>query len=1181
MRLKEIQLAGFKSFVDATTVALPGNRAAVVGPNGCGKSNIVDAVRWVLGESSARQLRAEALTDVIFNGSNTRAPASLASVELVFDNRAGRVGGTLVEGKMANYAEIAVRREVGRDSQSTYYLNGVRCRRRDIADVFLGTGFGPRSYSIIEQGMISELTDAKPEELRGYLEEAAGVTKYKERRRETQNRIAHTVENLARLGDLREELERQLAHLKRQAKAAEKYRLLKEEERQRSAQLHAIRLAGVEAALESQTAEADALAAKHAEALSIRQTIDTELLRWRETHAVETESATAAQARFYGLGTAVSKLEQAIAFDRQRLTELEREGQVLALRQQDIEAQLAADAERTVQIKVQQQAVEPNLAASQAADAAAAQRLEALEREVRARQSAWQEHNRRVAENDGETRVRQNQLEHAQQLLEELQDRLDKLRAEPEAAPDDDGFQDLTRAVGQGVRQVSALASAVQANAHALAEAKRQASEREQTLEEARQTAQRHQAEHMAVHAAQEAALGRAAPSQAAAEWLRANGLAEARRLGENLSVAEGWERAVETVLRDDMQTIVVADGDGFAAHVAKLTAQPNGAGRTSLLAAATRRERGPDAPGRPPTLAGFVVGDYGSLLDGVYAADTLADAQKARRHLAPGESVVTRDGVWLGADWARFDAGLEQDSVLGRASELEALGRQAAATEADRERHATLLTKARQRVRELEQEREDLRTRHGDAAAELARVKGEHDIRNVRREEAEARARRNAAEKRELAARAGSADNAAQAARARLVKLGDEAERLATAGGELRAAHKNDAATVDAARQQARQTRDAYHRQHAESQTLAATLVAVETAHARLLEQQQELRRRADEQSAAMDAIKTALPKRQDELQERLAERGEAERQLKKLQQRLEAINAEMSKAMGKRNEAERAADDARERLEAARLECERTAAKHENIVGELRGTGIDRDEARQALAAADAQPDEQAWRERLEKLATRIARLGAINLAAIDEYETQSERKGYLDRQHADLEKALATLRGAIARIDSVTRARFKDTFNQVNKHLQSLFPKFFGGGSASLRLTGEDWLNTGVTLMAQPPGKRNSNIHLLSGGEKAMTAVALIFSIFQINPSPVCMLDEVDAPLDDTNVGRFADLIRELSSDVQFVLISHNKQTMEMADHLLGVTMQEAGVSRLVSVDVEQAAHMAAAG
>ena len=1179
MRLKEIQLAGFKSFVDATTVALPGNRAAVVGPNGCGKSNIVDAVRWVLGESSARQLRAEALTDVIFNGSNARAPASLASVELVFDNRAGRVGGTLVEGKMANYAEIAVRREVGRDSQSTYYLNGVRCRRRDIADVFLGTGFGPRSYSIIEQGMISELADAKPEELRGYLEEAAGVTKYKERRRETQNRIAHTVENLARLGDLREELARQLAHLKRQAKAAEKYRLLKEEERQRSAQLHAIRLAGVEAALESQTAEADALAAKHAEALSIRQTIDTELLRWREAHAVETESTTSAQARFYGLGTAVSKLEQAIAFDRQRLAELEREGQALALRQQDIEAQLAADAERTIRIKAQQQAVEPNLAASQAADADAAQRLEALEREVRARQSAWQEHNRRVAENDGETRVRQSQLEHAQQLLEELQGRLDKLRDEPEAAPDD-GFQDLTRAVGQGVRQVSALASAVQANAHALAEAKRLASEHEQALEEARQAAQRRQAEHMAVHAAQEAALGRAAPSPVAAEWLRANGLAEARRLGENLSVAEGWERAVETVLRDDMQTVVVPDDDGFAEHVAKLTTQPNGAGRTSLLAVATRQERGPEAPGRLPALAGFVAGDYGSLLGGVYAADTLADAQKARRHLAPGESVVTRDGVWLGVDWARFDAGLEQDSVLGRASELEALGQQVAATEADRERHETLLTKASQRVRELEQEREDLRTRHGDAAAELARVKGEHDIRNVRREEAEARARRNAAEKRELAARMDSADNAAQAARARLVKLGDEAERLATASGELQAAHKNDAATMDTARQQSRQTRDAYHRQHAESQTLAATLAAVETAHARLLEQQQELRRRADEQSAAMDAIKTALPKRQDELQERLAERGEAERQLAKLQQRLEAINAEMSTAMGKRNEAERSADEARERLEAARLECERTAAKHESIVGELRSTGIDRDEARQALAAADAQPDEQAWRERLEKLATRIARLGAINLAAIDEYETQSERKGYLDRQHADLEKALATLRGAIARIDSVTRARFKDTFNQVNKHLQSLFPKFFGGGSASLRLTGEDWLNTGVTLMAQPPGKRNSNIHLLSGGEKAMTAVALIFSIFQINPSPVCMLDEVDAPLDDTNVGRFADLIRELSSDVQFVLISHNKQTMEMADHLLGVTMQEAGVSRLVSVDVEQAAHMAAA-
>ena len=1181
MRLKEIKLAGFKSFVDPTTVVLPGNRCAVVGPNGCGKSNIIDAVRWVMGESSARQLRGESLTDVIFNGSTARSPASFASIELVFDNRAGRVGGSLVEGKLANYAEIAIRREVSRDAQSIYYLNGSRCRRRDIADVFLGTGFGPRSYSIIEQGMISELADAKPDDLRGYLEEAAGVTKYKERRRETSNRIAHTVENLARLGDVREELSRQLAHLKRQARAAERYRELKSEERQRTAQLHAIRLTALQEALAAQGDAATKLEVKHAEALGARQAIDTAVERNRANHARETDAASSAQALSYSLAAAVSKLEQAIDFDRKRKDELTQEGQSIEHRQREIDVQLAADAERVAAIRGQLDTARPALAASKAQDTAAASRLAELERDERARQTERDVHGRHVNENDSEIRVQRSHVEHGEQALEDLRCRLAKTVHEPDPQEDTE-LADLTHAIGQTVRQLSNLASAVQANMEALEGAKQHRAEREAALDSAREEHLRCEARRTALAATQEAALGRAATSDATGQWLASAGLTDAPRLGESLIPEPGWERAVETVLRDDVQAILIDEDEAFAKRMSALAEVPTGVGRTTLIR--PRAGRGADAGASRRPLAGLVAGDAGSLLAGVYAADSLAEAMAVRQSLAPGESVITGDGVWLGVDWIRVDEKLEEEGVLRRAAELETLVGKVAEAQADVNRKAALAEEARQAVVELEQARETLRSRHGEAAAELARVKNAHDVRRVRQEEAEARWRRNAAERRDLQARVDAQAKAVASGSERLAELDAKAKQLSASGDALRAAHEEHAEALAAARREAREERDEYHRRNAASQTLAASLAEVEAAHSRLLAQQRELGARMREQREAIAAIGAAAPERRAELQAKLAERADVEKRLEQLRERLEVINTEMAEALAARAEREREADDIRSRLEAARVEHGRLREKRDHLRAQIDETGIDLDEARAGFLAEtpeDAAPDEGKWQEMLESLRSRIARLGPINLAAIDEYETQSERKRYLDGQHEDLEEALATLRGAIGRIDRVTRARFKDTFNQVNKHLQTLFPKFFGGGRACLQLTGEDWLDTGVTLTAQPPGKRNTSIHLLSGGEKAMTAVALIFSIFQMNPSPVCMLDEVDAPLDDTNVGRFSDLIRELSSDVQFVLITHNKQTMEMADHLLGVTMQEAGVSRLVSVDVEQAARMAVAG
>ena len=1187
MRLKEIKLAGFKSFVDPTTVALPGNRCAVVGPNGCGKSNVIDAVRWVMGESSARQLRGEALTDVIFNGSNGRSPTTLASVELVFDNRAGRVGGTLVEGRLANYAEIAVRREVSRDAQSTYYLNGSRCRRRDIADVFLGTGFGPRSYSIIEQGMISEIADAKPEELRGYLEEAAGVTKYKERRRETQNRIAHTLENLARHADLREELDRQIAHLKRQARAAERYRELKQEERARTAQLHAIRLTALEETLGEQAAAAAALEVEHAGALSKRQALDTALERDRAAYAERSDAANAAQARLFEVRVGVQALEQAIDFDRKRRAELEQENQALAVRQREVAAQIEADGDRVNAMQREVEAKRPALAASEAKDAEAAQRLEQTEELARTRRQEWEEHARRANENAAETRVCQSRVEHGEETLADLRTRLDKLPEEPAAEEEDGDLQSLAHAVGQAVRHLGACGKALEDNAETLAAAKQTLAERDQALQTARQVAGERQAEHAALAAAQDAALGRAAASETASQWLDECGLSDSPRLAENLIVTTGWERAVETVLRDDMQAVVARDGadaggEELQQRISALAAAADGG--AVQVAVVQPRANAAEANRKLTPLATFAQGDYGSLLAGVYAAQTPAEAFAARQHLAAGESIVTREGLWLGVDWMRLDRGAEADSVLGRAAALEALKQDVEAAVAEADDVAARVEECRRGIADLENQREALRGRHADAAAALARAKNEHDVCRVRQEEAQAHAQRIAAERRDVEGRVAKEAAQLEAARARLAELGGEAQALAATTENLRQARAESDQAVDAARRQARQAHDEHHRLSTEAQMLAASLAAAAAARERLLGERENLARRAKEMTETVAAIEAAAPERQQQLQAKLAESRTAEEELAKLRQAVEQLDATMREAAGKRNEAEQLADEVRSRLEEARVERERLAANRDHLRAALAETGVDLEEARAGVAAEAGDgtiPLEERWVEMVEKIAARIARLGPVNLAAIDEYETQAERKRHMDKQHEDLEKALATLQGAIGRIDRVTRARFKDTFNQVNKRLLTLFPKFFGGGRASLQLTGEDWLSTGVTLMAQPPGKRNSSIHLLSGGEKAMTAVALIFSIFQINPSPVCMLDEVDAPLDDTNVARFADLIRELSNDLQFVLITHNKQTMEMADHLLGVTMQEPGVSRLVSVDVAQAARMAVAG
>ncbi len=1164
MRLKQIKLAGFKSFVDPTTVTLPSNRCAVVGPNGCGKSNIIDAVRWVMGESSAKQLRGENLTDVIFNGSNSRKPTAIASVELIFDNRDGRIGA-----EYAAYAEISIRRQVTRDSQSAYFLNGNKCRRRDIMDIFLGTGFGPRSYSIIEQGMISQLVEAKPEDLRVYLEEAAGISKYKERRRETENRIRHTRENLARLNDIREELDKQLRHLDRQAKAAERYRGLKEEQRRLTAELYTIRYSALEAELAQRQAEIGALEVALEQAAAAQQRLDTEIEGARQAHSDQSEAFNEIQGRYYRLGADIARIEEAIQFNQERVRQLELDLETVAQRAQETTRQLDMDEGQIGELKNQIARVGPQVREAELADQQAQKEASELEETNRQWQKDWDVFSRAAAERERDAEVQSSRIEHLEQLLQRLRGRHEQLEMDASApAPvADHEVSSLAAEIEALEDRRRLLESEIDASLKELAAAREDLIMRERSLEEARNDVHHLRHELASLEAVQRAALGREA--RAAHDWIEARGLADSDRLGEMLSVVPGWEQAVETVLGHHLQAVHVSDVED---HIGAL--DDFAEGDVILMEAALDV----DMSGHLPTLASMIRSRnlrLGSVLQGIYVAESVAVAMANRSRLAVGESIITRQGTWVGPDWVRRYVVAEDDAgIIQRAQEIETLNLRVEEAEQTLAELTSQLADGRQRIQQVEQRRDACQAEINRLNESLGELKTSHGVRRVQLEEADARRARLAREREELGSQIVEETGRLKAAREALaVALGaqegqeEERQRLVSLREELETA-------LVAAREKARASRDRYHDLNGEWQSLQSRLAASETARDRLVRQRRELAEQQETLQQGIANSATPLPELKQDLELKLAERLDVEGRMSQARNALDSLDSRIRELEGQRAEAEAAVDEVRGKLEQARVARQGQSVQAENLLEQIRGTGLDLDEVRRSLAE-DASED--AWVEALERTDRRITRLGPINLAAIDEFETQSERKTYLDQQNEDLEQALETLLAAIRKIDRETRQRFKETFETVNKRLGELFPKVFGGGHAYLELTGEDLLDTGVSLMARPPGKRNSSVHLLSGGEKAMTAVALIFAIFHLNPSPVCLLDEVDAPLDDVNVLRFAELIRDMSTDVQFVVITHNKLTMEMADQLLGVTMNEPGVSRLVSVDVEEAAAM----
>jgi chromosome segregation protein len=1169
MRLTKIKLAGFKSFVDPTTIHLPSNLVGVIGPNGCGKSNIIDAVRWVMGESSAKNLRGDSMTDVIFNGSNGRKPVGHASIELSFDNSDGTIGG-----QYAGFNEISIRRQVSRDGTSNYFLNNTRCRRRDITDIFLGTGLGPRSYSIIEQGTISRLIEAKPDDLRAFLEEAAGISKYKERRRETENRIRHTRENLDRLNDLLEEIEKQLEKLKRQSRAAERYKELKEEERQVKAELLALRYH----ALHEQSSERGRRIQERELALeaevAAQRGVEAELEKLREALADANEAFNGVQGHYYKLGADVARIEQAIQHSRESRQQQEQELARVEQTLGEIETHIRLDSERLEELVRTIAGIEPDLAAARERVGRSADELAGAEQAMRAWQTEWDEFNRRAAERSQSAQVERTRLDHLERHVQQLDTRLQRMGEEQQTL----GGQSLMDEIRATAEQLEARETVVSGIQVELENAVRRISDLRDRIYQQEQDVDALQSEQHAtrgqlasLETLQRAALGQR--SEEISGWLKANNLQSAPRLAQSIQAEPGWEHAIETALGFYLEAICVDALDDTAQVLGGLEH-----GNVALFET-TGQDAGSTDRARGALLADRITAPWSmaGLLDGIHAADSLADALALRDRLAPHESVITREGIWLGRQWLRVARDTDEKAgVLEREREITALTERSRQQAEQLEALRQAVDTARGNLRAAEAERDDLQNRYNTAHREASDLRGSLAASRSRLEQQQHRREHVMMESEALRAEKEKEEQEQAGARHRLEEALAATEALTREREQRIAEQQQLAGVLDAAREQARADEQAVHELALRAESARTAQASTDQALLRMREQGRQLIARRDELAAVLGQGDTPIVELEQELAELLGRRAGAEEELAAARRQVEDIEHNTRELDQERVRRERSVGEQREQLAGDRMAWQEIRTRADTLLEQINGSGF---EYQLLLEHMDTEATVELWAEKAEKLEQRIQRLGPINLAAIEEYEEESKRKVYLDAQYVDLTEALATLENAIAKIDRETRARFKETFDSVNQGMQENFPTLFGGGHAYLELTGEDLLDTGVTVMARPPGKRNSTIHLLSGGEKALTAIALVFAIFRLNPSPFCMLDEVDAPLDDANVGRYCDMVRGMSEHVQFIFITHNKVTMEMAQQLTGVTMHEPGVSRLVAVDIDEAVHLAA--
>jgi chromosome segregation protein len=1171
MRLTKIKLAGFKSFVDPTQVSFPSNLTGVVGPNGCGKSNVIDAVRWVMGELSAKHLRGDNMADVVFNGSTARKPVGTASVELVFDNSDGKLGGPY-----ASYNEVSLKRQVSRDGSSGYFINSARCRRKDITNLFLGTGLGSRSYAIIEQGMISRVIEAKSDDMRAFIEEAAGISRYKERRKETESRVAETRENLERLQDLRDEIDKQIRHLQRQAATARRYQGFKEQERRLTAELLALKLRDLDGGAEVHDSAMRERELAMQAALADQRNAEAAIEKQRSFHTEQSDRVSAVQGRYYEIGAEISRLEQTIQHTRElrerQRTDLAQAHSTLG----DLASHIERDERQLMELRAEVERLAPELEGTQLAEGACAEALDAAERQLQDWQQRWEQFNRALGSADQTTQVERARIEQLENQLRRHTAQSDRLALERDALAAQDSSEQLALLAEQESIARAAGDELSKALSVALEQVQSLRAEQlsaEKRLETARAERERARAEQTSLEALQRAALTHDAGS--ATEWLAGAGLTKRPRVAETLDVQSGWERAVETALGDYLEAVCVDGLDPLAGALESLSK-----GRVALVeTAGNESAAGGEGTEAAESLAAKVKGPPAVIgqLTHVFTAENLADALRARGSLASGHSIITRAGEWLGRDWLRISRGPDHHAgVIEREHRLKGLRATVAIAEQRVPEVESHLAATRESLAQAESERDHAQSGIQSSHRRHAELLSQLEATRARAQEATLRRERLEDEAAEVAQEKGTAADALARASAELdrglLMLSELDSRRHELEGERD--ERREAVTTARARAQAAQVaaRDLLIRIESRRSTESSMAVGVN----RMVEQRAQAEKRRDELEAELASGDGPILQLESRLNDSLARRLEVESDLASARRALEDADIELRTLDEKRLVAERLVNEAREAMDTARLAAQETRVRREAIAEQFTETHFELAEVQQNLTADATVPN---WEHSLTQVRADLEKLGQVNLAAIDELKEQTERKEYLDRQFADLTSALDTLDQAMRRIDTETRSRFEETFERINSGLKEKFPRLFGGGHAYLELVGDDILAAGVAVMARPPGKKNSTIHLLSGGEKALTAVALVFSIFDLNPAPFCLLDEVDAPLDEHNVGRFCDIVREMSARVQFIFITHNKTTMELASQLVGVTMNEPGVSRLVAVDVDEALRLAA--
>ncbi len=1173
MRLTQIKLAGFKSFVDPTVIPTPSQLVGVVGPNGCGKSNIIDAVRWVMGESRASELRGESMQDVIFSGSGERKPSARASVELVFDNSAGRASG-----QWATYAEIAVRRVLTRDGTSSYFINNQLVRRRDVHDIFLGTGLGSRGYAIIGQGMINRLIEAKPEELRVYLEEAAGVSRYKERRRETENRLSDTRENLVRVEDILRELTSQLEKLESQAEVAREYRTLQTEGESKQNALWFLKEAAAHQERDRTQQDIERAHTELEASMAGLRASEAALESRRQAHYAAGDAVHAAQGQLYEANAKVSSLEAEIRHV------VESRNRVLTRRTQ-LETQLAEWATQQEHCQAQIQESEDELMTSAARAEEARELAQAAQEglpeiEARVRQAALEREELRATLARVEQSlalVAQTQRDSDRQLqaLELRRERL-ALELKGVETPDLAALEQLT---GDKL----ATEELLEESQGALTELEDKLPEADARRTQTQQQAQI-EAETLARLDARLSALVRlqedVQKKGALEPWLAKHELSQLGRLWQKLHVEPGWETALEAVLNERMTGLEVRNLDWARAFAAD--APPARLAFYQLPVAAPAVA----APaGLEPLTTVLRITDpelrtlLQSWLGNVYIATDVAQAIAARTSLPAGAMLVVQGGHLVDAHSVRFYAAdSEQAGLLARQQEIENLQREIKAHQfiADQSRSAVAqaesawqqvsqaLPPARQRVAEITRRLHDLQLEHTRLQQQVEQTRErsgrlEQDIAEVTSQQEELTAAKLEAEARfeELDAEIGVQQEAYSEAEMAGEALSEEAE---TARNRLR--------------DQERGAQEAEFNERGVRARIAELQRNLQLAIEQSARAQQELAGQEDE-LATLDAAAAEAG-----LQDALEIRAEREESLGRARIEMDTLAAQLREADEERLTMERSLEPRRERIMQLQLQEQAARLAAEQFAEQLNERQVDRAAVKASLVDQPEEWQRPAWlQSEVQRITKKIDSLGSVNLAALDELTESRERKGYLDAQYLDLQTAIETLEDAIRKIDRETRELLQSTFNDVNTHFGELFPKLFGGGEARLIMTGDEILDAGVQVMAQPPGKRNTSIHLLSGGEKALTATALVFALFKLNPAPFCLLDEVDAPLDDANTERYANLVGSMSEHTQFLFISHNKIAMQMARQLIGVTMQERGVSRIVAVDIESALQLAA--